>query len=394
MRPLVMVLAWTVACSRVGGEPAHEEHEEAGHEEHEEAGHAESVTLSAEGLVVAALRIAPASTRAASGAFTTSARVTLDPRREAQVSALAAGQVDRILVRAGDRVTSGQTLATVVSAELGEAVAAFHTAGARNEVAAARAERLRGLEGQGVSSRAEVAQAEAELKVAASELEAAEERLRVMGVRPDAGRDGHFPSRFPLRAPIAGEVLAADARVGQAVEPGAGLFHIGDLDEVWLLVDVYERDLANVAKGQPVRFAVDAWPDEVFTGTVDWVGGVVQPASRTIELRVVVPNVDHRLKPGMFARADLGLAVSDEAGAPALVVVPAEAVQDVEGRTVVFVQTAPDTFTTRTVRVASRHGSDVHLAEGLASGEPVVVEGAFTLKSELAKSELGEGHAH
>ncbi len=391
-----MVLAFAVGCSRVGGEPAHEEagheeHEE--HEEHEGAAHAESVTLSAEGLVVAALRIAPASTRAASGAFTTSARVTLDPRREAQVSALAAGQVDRILVRAGDRVTNGQTLATVVSAELGEAVAAFHTAGARSEVADARAERLRGLEGQGVSSRAEVAQAEAELKVAASELEAAEERLRVLGVRPDAGRDGHFPSRFPLRAPIAGEILAADARVGQAVEPGAGLFHIGDLDEVWLLVDVYERDLATVAKGQPVRFGVDAWPGEVFTGTVDWVGGVVQPASRTVELRVVVPNADHRLKPGMFARADLGLAVAD-AGTPALVVVPAEALQDVEGRTIVFVQTAPDTFTTRTVRVASRHGSDVHLAEGLTPGEPVVVEGAFTLKSELAKSELGEGHAH
>jgi cobalt-zinc-cadmium efflux system membrane fusion protein len=417
MRVLAIItsLALIVACSGGVGEAAHEEgeHDEKGHDEkgHDEKGHAdeghgepghqeeaegeeheESVTLSPEALAVAALRVEPASSRSSSGSFATSARITLDPRREAQISAATAGQVDRILVRAGETVREGQTLATVVSAELGEAVAAYHTTGARREAAAARADRLRGLESQGVSSRSAVAEADAELKVAAADFEAAEERLRVLGVRPEANSGGHYPSQFPVRSPIAGEVLAAEARVGQSVDPGASLFHVGDLDEVWLVLDVYERDLGKVGKGQEVRFAVDAWPQEVFAGTVDWVGAMVQPSSRTVELRVVVPNPGHRLKPGMFARADLGLA--PHGNGETLVVVPAEAVQEFEGRSVVFVQSAPDTFAARTVRIAERHGSDVHLAEGVAAGEPVVMEGAFTLKSELAKSELGEGHAH
>ncbi|MDP2316972.1 MAG: efflux RND transporter periplasmic adaptor subunit [Pseudomonadota bacterium] len=400
-----LTIAWfaqAVACAGSPGEAgkaqAGQEHAEREHgeERHEENGHGEEheefVKLSPEALTVAALRVESASSRSSSGSFATSARIALDPRREAQVSAATAGQVDRILVRTGETVRDGQTLATVVSAELGEAVAAFHTSHARREVASARAERLRGLEGQGVSSKADVAEADAELKVAAAEFEAAEERLRVLGVRPDASSAGHYPSQFPVRSPIAGEVLAAEARVGQSVQPGAGLFHIGNLDEVWLLLDVYERDLAKVGKGQEVRFRVDAWPDVAFEGTVDWVGAVVQPDSRTVELRVVVPNADHRLKPGMFARADLGLAPHANGGA--LVVVPAEAVQEFEGRSVVFVQSAPDTFAARTVRIASRHGSDVHLAEGVTPGEPIVVEGAFTLKSELAKGELGERHAH
>lgn len=423
---IVTTLALTMACAGgpgkpTGGEPEHEEaghaheegkHEEAGHAheegKHEEAGHAEgeegeagheegeeheeAVKLSPEALTVAALRVEPASSKSSSGSFATSARIALDPRREAQVSAATGGQVDRIVVRAGDAVNDGQTLATVVSPELGEAVAAFHTTRARRDAASARADRLRGLESQGVSSRAEVTQAEAELTVAAGEFEAAEERLRVLGVRPDAGSDGHFPSRFPVRSPIDGEVLAAEARVGQSVEAGTPLFHVGNLDEVWLVLDVYERDLAKVGKGQEVRFTVDAWPQETFTGTVDWVGAMVQPDSRTVELRVVVPNTDHRLKPGMFARADLGLA--PHGNGESRVVVPAEALQELEGRTVLFVQTAPDTFAARTVRVASRHGSDVHLADGVSPGEPIVVEGAFTLKSELAKGEMGHGHAH
>lgn len=393
-----MAVACSGGASKAGpeAEGAHDEHGEEGHDEegHGEDGdeHQESVRLAPEALRVAALRVEPATTRSSSGSFATSARIALDPRREAQISALTPGQLDRILVRAGDSVKDGESLATVVSPELGEAVAAYHTARARRDAASARADRLRGLEQQGVSSRAEVSGAEADLLVAAGEYEAAEERLRVLGVRPDAGRDGHFPSRFPITSPMAGEVLAADARVGQAVEAGTALFHVGNLDEVWLVLDVYERDLAKVGQGQEVRFTVDAWPQETFTGTIDWVGAVVQPDSRTVEVRVVVTNPGHRLKPGMFARADLGLA--PHANGESRVVVPADAVQEVEGRSVVFVQTAPDTFAARDVRVAERHGSDVHLAEGIAPGEPVVMEGAFTLKSELAKSELGEGHAH
>ena len=168
------------------------------------------------------------------------------------------------------------------------------------------------------------------------------------------------------------------------------MFHVGNLDEVWVLLDVFERDISRVSEGQQVRFSVDAWPGEAFAGTINWVGSVVESDSRTIEVRLVVENPDHRLKPGMFGRAELGAAAT---AAASTIVVPAEAVQDVEGRASVFVE-EDGAFEARPVTLGERNAVEVQVLSGVEAGEPIVVKGAFTLKSELAKAEMGEGHAH
>jgi cobalt-zinc-cadmium efflux system membrane fusion protein len=383
-------LLWLLACNPFGGdEPGHDEHDEHG-DEHAPA----VVTLAPEALAAAALGIAPAEERALRATLSVPGHIRLDPTKEAQVGARTSGQLDAIHVRTGDRVAKGQVLATVQSLELGEAVAAWHGAEARADSAAARKRRLVQLEAEGVSSEAQVLDAEAELAVASGDLEAAEERLRILGVDPtgiDPSKGEHFPSHFPIRAPIAGELLATSASVGQAVDPGTALFHLGDLDTVWVMLDLYERDLSRVAVGQDVAFGVDAFPGETFHGTVEQVGSLVQPEARTVEIRVVVPNPDHRLKPNMYARADLD--VGSASGASG-VVVPAEAVQEIEGKKVVFVAEGGGTFRPVEVSVAEEAGDEVRLGAGLVAGQPVVVKGAFTLKSELTKGELGEGHAH
>ena len=387
---LLLLLACALGGDDHGDHDAHGEHADEHGDDHDDE---RVVELSDEAVLAARLVIAEASVSTLAGELSLPGRIGLDPRKEAQVSAWISGQVDAILVRPGDEVSRGQRLGTVQSPELGEAIAAFRAAKAADDAADARLERLRRLEEDGVASISQVLDAEAEHAEAVGALEAAEERLSILGVDPTVGdphAGEHFPSRIPVRSPLAGKVLFTDVRVGQRVEPGQALFHIGDLDQVWLLLDVYERQLGAVAEGQSVRFTVDAWPDRAFQGTVEQVGDWVEPDARTVEVRVVVENADHALKPNMFAQAVVELSGQGDEG----VVLPIEAVVTLDGQAVVFVEEEPGHFEVREVVVARSTATDALLTEGIEAGERVVIEGAFTLKSELEKGELGDGHAH
>lgn len=354
----------------------------------EGADHADLVVLSEAALANANLKVEPLAPTPLTGNGIAPARIALDPRREAHVSAVTGGQLERILVRPGDAVSPGQALATVLSPDLGEAIGAHLSAGARLEVATAKRDRVAQLLADGVSSKSQLADAEAEHTVAAAEHEAAEERLRVFGVETASvvpAKGQHFSSRFSVKSPVEGAVLTIDAAVGKSVEPGDALFHVGNLDEVWLLADVYERDLAAVKAGSAMSFTVDAYGAEMFTGTVDHVGDWLDADSRTAEVRVIVPNADHRLKPNMFAKARLSLADGPVADGLAL---PADAVQTVEGKPSAFVEVERGKYAVRPVKVEPLADGRVQVLAGLAAGDRVVIDGAFTLKSELAKSEL------
>ncbi|MCA9492387.1 MAG: efflux RND transporter periplasmic adaptor subunit, partial [Myxococcales bacterium] len=135
---------------------------------------------------------------------------------------------------------------------------------------------------------------------------------------------------------------------------------------------------------------IEAWPDERFEGPVAQVGDWIEPDARTVEVRVVVDNPDHKLKPNMFATAELAVQREAERG----IVLPADAIQRIDGADVVFVEREVGHFAARPVAVAERSSERVRLSSGLTPAERVVTEGAFALKSELEKGELGEGHAH
>ncbi len=394
MRWLSMVAwMWAGCVAGVGGaDPAAPQ--DADPHGGEEEDHEAVVQLTEAAVAAGRIRVAPVSVGRLEASISVPARIVLDPQREALVSAWIEGQVEAIAVRSGETVRADQVLARVLSPELGEAVAAYRSAHARHEAAEARRERMRLLKDDGVSSEAQLLEAHAVHAEADAALEAAEERLRILGVPMDVGapHDGeHFPSRVPVTSPIAGTVLEAEASVGRRVEPGEALFRIGDLDEVWLVLAVYERDLATVRAGQTVRFSVPAWPDRGFEGEVDRVGDWVDPSTRTVDVRVVVDNPDHALKPNMFATASLSVPQQDDVVGPIL---PSTAVQQVEGREVVFVEEGAHRFAVRPVVVARRTNDHVLVRAGLEAGEPVVLEGAFTLKSELEKGALGGGHAH
>ena len=386
--PLVGALLILVACRA----PAEAPPAEAPAPDHAPP-HAEAVHLGPDALAAARLTVAPAALGRLAPEVASSARITLDPTRHALVGAWVQGQVDEIRVRPGDHLRAGHRLASIHTPELGAAVGDYRGASVRLGSARERRDRLLTLQEGGVSSGAQVLEAQSAVAEAESALEAAEERLRVLGVDPAQGeptRGEHYPAHVPVTSPIAGEVLQVLASVGQHVAAGDPLFRIGDLDHVWLLADVFEGDLSRVKEGQHVSFTVDAWPGEAFTGTLEQVGSWVEPTSRTVEVRAVVPNPDHRLKPNMFARATI---VEAGGAGPEGIVLPEEAVVTVDGAPAVFVQEGPGDFVVHGVRVGARAGGRA-LVTGISPGAPVVVGGAFTLKSELEKAELGGGHGH
>jgi len=194
------------------------------------------------------------------------------------------------------------------------------------------------------------------------------------------------PARVVLTSPISGTVVARSVHVGQWVMPSNTLFQVVDLDELWLMVSVYERELRYVRRGQAVQVEVRAYPGEVFRGTVALVGNTLDKRTRSVAVRVVLQNRKHRLKPGMFATARI---LGTHAHAPRkMLVVPWAAVQVVDGHRSVFVRVAKGVFALRKVHTGEQVGEYVEVLNGLSRGDEVVTDGSFLLKGELLKSTL------
>lgn len=369
-----MMLLLLLACGR-GLDPDHDV------EPDEAEAKAQEVSLAPDALEIAGVGVAGAELGRLPKTLEVPGTLVLDPASEARVGTPAAGQLSRVLVQPGDPVAAGAVLAWVRSTEVTDARAAWATADGRRIAALARRDRLRLLLNDGVSSKAQVLDAEAEFAEASGAATAAGERLALYGVRPgDSGSDA------PVRTPVGGAVLEATATVGSFVTPDMPLFHVGDPDQLWLLLAVPDARLGEVATGQEVRFMVDGAGDDPFQGTISAVGRWVDPLARTVNVRATVGNPMHRLRPNQFARATLLLAgESDEPG----IVLPADAIQRVDGRDVVFVEREPGHFTVQPVEVAARAGDRARLKAGLDAGARVVVAGAFALKGQLVKSEFG-----
>jgi cobalt-zinc-cadmium efflux system membrane fusion protein len=286
-------------------------------------------------------------------------------------------------------VERNAALVVLDSPDAGAARADFLRARAGLDVAKLAYERESRLLEERATSGREASEAEAGLRVAQAELDAATARLSALGLSTQIG-DESATGRVILRSPIVGEVTRREAHLGENVSRDDDLIEVVDLDQIWLVAGVYERQIASVAAGQEVEVEVRAYPGEVFTGTLETVGGALDEETRTAPVRVVLDNPEHRLKPGMFATARVSGATDREGDARRALVVPWAAVQEVEGRNVVFVEEEEGEFELRQVRIGDRAGEDVEILDGLREGEKVVGAGAFSLKAELLKNTLEE----
>jgi len=190
-------------------------------------------------------------------------------------------------------------------------------------------------------------------------------------------------SHSVLNAPFAGVIIKLNVAQGEILATDREIITLADISTVWVLADIYEKDIGQLRTGQPCRVRVPAYPEEVFTGEVTYLGGLLDPQTRTGKLRCEVRNPDKRLKLEMFAGVEIPLA-----GRRMAVAVPQPAVQRIGERTVVFVPQGDALFEKREVELGEQFGEWWEIRSGLAVNEKVVAEGAFYLKSALLSEQI------
>jgi len=368
------------------------------------------VELTDEALKNAALTFADVALSQVPTTVVMTGTVTPDEARVAHVRPLARGVIERVWVRLGARVTKGQPLATYDNIQLGEFVGQFLSARAMLRQVEADlnvkrqvAERGRALIALEAIARQTLDLREAEVKTAEAAVASVmatvaqiEEQLHRFGLS-DAdlgqlttadGKGSHRDSSHAiLRAPFDGVVTRYDVAEGELVEPDRELFTVTDLATVWVLGDVYEKDLTKVRSGVKATVRVDAYPDRIFTGLVGFIADSIDPQTRSAKARVVVSNADAALKLDMFARIEVPTADQRDA-----ILVPVDAIQRIDNQTVVFVRTVSNRFIRRDVDLGVSTGDVVEIRSGLKPGESIVAAGSFYLKTALLRERIGDEH--
>lgn len=377
---------------------------------HGESAESHDVTLTEDVQRASGITFATAAAKSMTGIIQATGVVTANESRVAHIRPLARGRILKVSVRSGDRVKKGQVLLTYDNIELGESVGDYLRAigalqRARTELDLARRslERATNLLGSGAIARAEADRRQAEFhntETAVQAQQAEEARIHeklhrfgleetdIRGLIKANGADFHREvSISTLRAPFDGAILKAVAAEGETVSAEQELFTLIDTTTVWILADVYERDIASIREGATAAVTIDSFAGETLTGRVTNVSDSLDPSSRTAKVRVEVANLARRLKLEMFANIAIPTTQSRSA-----LVIPASALQQIGGKPVVFVRESPTKFEAREVETGTQWPNWTEIIKGVSANDVVVAKGAFLLKSELAKSELAHEH--
>ena len=388
----VGALALVVAFLSFHGSTATKEH--ADEHEHEEA-HEETavVHLSEEAQKTSGIEVMTMTLEPFSAPIEATAAIELNGDRLAKISARTSGRLVKIAASQGDAVKSGQALAWFDSPELGQAWAEYAKAKGRTELAQRNLQREKTLFEKKIAPEKDVVRALQELAEAEADLTFAQEKFHLLGIDVGQFEKRQAGDQHPLIAvtsPISGSVIERAATQGEVVSPDKPLFTVADLSALWVVIDVYEKDLGRLRAGTAVKVRTTAYSDRNFKGVISYIGDVLDDKTRTVKARVVVENAGRLLKPGMFAT----VLIEAGGGAERIIAVPEEAVFLDGSKNYVFIQTAPEKFEMREVAVGRTLGKRLEVIRGLTAGEPVAVTGAFILKSELKKGELVDEHGH
>lgn len=317
---------------------------------------------------------------------------TVEPNEHAlaEITTLVRGRVIDVYADLGREVKGGTLLALLYSSELGMAQSAYLKATAKLNVAERAFRRAELLLKEKVIGVAELQRREGEMLSLRAELREARDRLLILGLTDEdlrnLDRNHTIRSHVPVVAPFDGRIIARNLTKGEVVETTEKLFVLADLTDVWVTAVIPEKDIPYIrpdqtGTGQSVEVHVAAYPGQAFQGRITYVGDVLDPATRTMRLRLELPNHERKLKPAMYAT----VRVYSEPEANTLLI-PVSAVQRDRDRQFVFVEREPAIFEARDVQLGSSNGREIKVLDGLLEGESIVTNGAFVLKSEL----LGE----
>lgn len=300
------------------------------------------------------------------------ARISFDERHVARIGAPVQGRVAKVAVVTGDSVKQGDMLLTLHAPDIATAQAQVTQARNARELAERTATRAATLVREGAGTEAERQNTELALAQAKNEEQRAVAALAALG-------GAHGSAEYALRAPLSGTVVERHVTVGSQVhvDQEKPLLTIADLENVWVLVDVYEHDRERIHVGDQAFVSVTTQPGKRYQGKLTYISNTLDPQTQAAQARVELPNPDRKLLPGMFASVELhgaGVGVSE---------IASSALVSRRDQFFVFVKNADGSFTEREIKIGEQHGEHSVVTSGLKPGEAVVVEGAILLDAEL-----------
>ena len=315
-----------------------------------------------------------------SGTLRVAGRVEADETRMARVSAPVAGRIMDLDIIEGQIVTRGQVLATIHSTDLSAVESTFLKADSQYQLADRAVARARQLLEAGVIGEAELQRRDTELQQAGAELSSAREQLRVLGISDEAlaklQKTRAVDSLIHVVSSISGRVLERKVTIGEVVQAAEIVCVVADLSKVWLVADVPEQSAGAIRTGKAVKAEIPALPGEIITGELTYVSAVVNPETRTVRMRMDLPNPERRFKPAMLATITL----MDNAERRRIV--PANAIVREGNEDNVFIQTGPDKFVLHHVTLGPEFRDGRSLIDGVGAEDKIVLDGAFHLNNE------------
>lgn len=377
---------------------------------------------SADAVEKAGVGIAVVQVRPVQEAITANGEVVYDQTRRANFSSRVSGTVWRVEKEVGDRVAAGDLLALVDAVEVGQAKSELLQALAQERLKESTLARLQNLGTDGIVAGRQLREAEAESDASRIRVQAARQALINLGLPVQLNDFAAIPTEeiarriqflglpeslastldpntttsnlFPLRSSLDGVVISRQAVAGEVVGPEQTLFSVADVQHLWLMLNVRQEDAKYLTLGQPVDFEPSDSPGEApVHGTLDWISTEADDATRTVSVRVELPNNDGTLRANTFG---MGRIILREE--PAARVVPTEAIHWDGMCQVVFVRDknyfqadSPKFFHVRPIRTGVSENGTTEVIVGLLPGEVVASANSVVLESQLLKSNLGAG---
>lgn len=326
------------------------------------------------------LRIGEPGWSAVADSLHVAGRIEADGTRLARIGSPVKGRITDLPIIEGQKVKRGEVLATLYSTDLSDAQFAFIKAVSQQQLSQRAAERGKQLVDADVIGSAELQRRQAEVLQANAEVSALRQQLAALGMSDTVIHElettRKLNSTYQILATISGTVLERSVTLGQLVQPAEVAFLITDLSNVWLVADIPEQNSGNVTVGKTLEAEIPAFPGEKIQGHLSFVSATVNPETRTVRVRMNLPNPQGRYKPAMLATVTL----EDQAQRER--VLPATAIVRENNQDHVFVQIASDKFLLRPVNLGGEYGDRRAVISGINPGEKIVLDGAFHLNNE------------
>jgi len=320
------------------------------------------------------------------GTLRVAAHVETDAQRIAHVGSPVAGRILKLLVFEGQNVKAGTVLAMLHSTDLSDTQFALIKAASQQGLAAASEKRAEQLVEADVIGRAELERRRAELLQASTEAASYRTQLRGLGMTEaqihQLETSRKLSADYPVITPKSGTVLKREIAIGQVVQPADPAFTIADLSSVWIVANVPEEDAGPLHKGMEVEVQIPALPDHKISGRLSFVSPIVDPATRTVAVRMDVGNSNGLLKPDELASMTF-LGHTDRK-----LTVPNTAVVREENKDHVFIQIAPNKYVLREVTLGEEENDLRVVLDGVRQDERIITEGAFHLNNQRRQNAI------